>query len=284
MLRYSDLLQVRSPEAEFIWNERDAILYALATGFGRDPVNPHELPFVLETAPLRVVPTFATVAAWNARPLPADMQLNLTKLLHSAQSVVLHRPLPARGRVLGSGRVSGAIDKGDKGALIFTETVLRDASSGVPIVTLLSTLVARGDGHFGGPTEGAEPRHPIPPRAPDIVADYPTRPDQALLYRLCGDHNPIHADPEAAARAGFARPILHGLCTFGITCRAVLEHVVNFDESRIKSHAGRFSSPIIPGDTLTVELWVDDDIVSFQAKVSDRDAVVLTAGRAKLAQ
>jgi acyl dehydratase len=178
--------------------------------------------------------------------------------------------------------VIGVYDKGDKGAVIYSETVLTDAKSGEMIATLTGSTFARGDGGFGGPSEGAPEPHAVPTRAPDLSLDFPTRPDQALIYRLSGDRNPLHADPKIAAIAGFPRPILHGLCTYGITCRAVMQAFADFEPARIKSHQVRFSSPVFPGETITVDLWKDGDVVSFEARIKDRGVVVVRNGKTVL--
>jgi acyl dehydratase len=176
----------------------------------------------------------------------------------------------------------GVYDKGQKGAIIDTETVLKDAADGAPIVTLTSSIFARGDGGFGGPSEGAPEPHSPPDRAPDLRVELGTRPDQALLYRLSGDRNPLHADPVIAKMAGFPRPILHGLCTYGLTCRAVLQTFAGFRPERIKSHEARFSSPVFPGETLVVDLWRDGEVVSFEAKVPSRNVTVIKNGKTVL--
>jgi acyl dehydratase len=281
MIDYKKLLEVRTSDQEFTWLDRDVILYALAIGMGQDPMNEAELAFVLEQN-LRVIPSFATVAAWNARPPVAAMGVNYLKLVHGEQGVYLHRPLPANGRVIASGRVTGAVDKGDKGAIIFTETSIRDAQDLQPIAVLTSTLFARDAGGFGGPVEGGPKLHQLPARVPDLEARYTTRPDQALLYRLTGDRNPLHADPELARQAGFERPILHGLCTYAIACRAVLQHYTDYQPERMQSHGARFSSPVYPGETIIVRLWRDDSVVSFEASSVERGVKVLTNGRAVL--
>ncbi len=146
------------------------------------------------------------------------------------------------------------------------------------MATLRSSIFARADGGFGGPADGEAPPHAVPDRTPDLSLDFPTRPDQALLYRLNGDRNPLHADPAFAKLVGFPRPILHGLCTFGITCRAVLQGFTGFDPAPIKRHQARFSAPVFPGETVTVDLWQDGEAVSFEAKVKDRQAVVIRNG------
>ena len=138
---------------------------------------------------------------------------------------------------------------------------------------------ARADGGFGGSSEGEAEPHKVPDRPADLSLDFPTRPDQALLYRLSGDRNPLHADPAFAKMVGFDRPILHGLCTFGITCRAVMQGYAEFDPARVKSHQARFSAPVFPGETVSVDLWRDGDVVSFEARVRAREAVVIKNGR-----
>ncbi|MGY3644816.1 acyl dehydratase [Bradyrhizobium sp. LM4.3] len=173
----------------------------------------------------------------------------------------------SRCRRLGSftatSRTIGAYDKGgDKGAVVIDETTWID-DKGEKIATLTASTFARGDGGFGGPSSGAPEPHLVPGRKPDVSVSLDTRPDQALLYRLNGDLNPLHSDPDFAKRAGFSRPILHGLCTFGIACRAVLQEFCHYDPMRILSHEARFSAPVFPGDAITVDLWQDGNVVSF---------------------
>ncbi len=278
-IAYPDILDLKTTGQRFVFGDRETMLYALSIGLGADPLNAQELPFVYENG-LKAVPTLATVVAWGASPGP--MNLNYLMVVHGEQSVELHRPMPTAAELLADSRVVGVYDKGPKGAVVVTETVLNDAKDGQPIVTLTSSIFARGDGGFGGPSEGQPDPHPRPERAPDMSLDLPTRPDQALLYRLCGDRNPLHADPQFAKMAGFPRPILHGLCTYGLTCRAVLQAYCDFDPARIRSHAARFSAPVFPGDTVTVDLWRDGDVVSFEARVKDRDATVIRNGKAVL--
>jgi acyl dehydratase len=146
----------------------------------------------------------------------------------------------------------------------------------------VGSTFARGDGGFGGPSDGAPEPHKTPERAPDMSVDIPTRPDQALIYRLSGDRNPLHSDPDIASAAGFPRPILHGLCTYGITCRAVLQTYADYDPAAIKHHAARFSSPVFPGETVSVDLWRDGDEVSFEARVKDRGVTVIRNGLSRL--
>ena len=281
MIGYNDLLKLRSPDGIFKWSDREAILYALAIGMASDPTDRDELDFVYEKN-LRVVPTFATVAAWGSNPPIRYAVVNYQKVLHAAQEVLLHRPLPATASVIADGRIVSAIDKGDKGALVEGETVVRDAATGEPYFSNRVTWFARDDGHFGGPRNGGASPHPMPDRAPDRVIEIGTRTDQAALYRLLGDRNPLHIDPDVARRAGFDRPILHGLCTFGITCRAILLTYAKGDVDRIASHAVRFTGPVFPGDVLAIELWIDGEVVSFEVRVPVRDVVVIRNGRTVL--
>jgi len=193
----------------------------------------------------------------------------------------VHRPLSPKDELTTESRLVEVVDKGkDKGALLFNETVWRD-SKGAPVVTLGGTTFARGDGGFGGPAEGGPKPHTAPDRAPDKTVSLVTRPEQALIYRLNGDRNPLHSDPDMARKAGFQRPILHGLCTYGVTCRAVLQAYCDFDPTRLKAHDVRFSSPVYPGETVVVRMWKDGETVSFEAGVAERPGVtVIKGGRA----
>jgi acyl dehydratase len=210
------------------------------------------------------------------------MGINYLLVVHGEQKVEFHKPFPTEAQITADGRVLGAYDKGDKGAVIYAETTLRDAKTGELIATLTGSTFARGDGNFGGPSEGAPEPHEVPTRAPDLSVDIATKPDQALIYRLSGDRNPLHSDPKIARVAGFPRPILHGLCTYGVTCRAVLQSYCDFDPAKIKSHQVRFSSPVFPGETITVDMWKDGDVVSFEARIKDRGVTVVKNGKTVL--
>ena len=205
--------------------------------------------------------------------------INYVKMLHATQAVTFDRPVPVDGKVLVDSRVTDAFDKGERGALIMTETVIRDEKSGERIARMDVGIIARADGGFGGPTEGAPEPHPLPDRAPDISLDFPTQPIQALLYRLCRDRNPMHVDPKVAATGGFHQPVLHGLCTYGMACRAVLITYADYDPARIRSHDARFASPVFPGDMVTFDLWRDGDTVSFAGRVKARNVTVITNGK-----
>lgn len=276
-ISYPDILNLTTEGQTYSWRDRETMLYALGVGMGSDPMDAKELPFVYENN-LKALPTLATVVAWGAGPM-GKVGLNYLLVVHGEQSVELHRPMPTEADITADSRIKAVYDKGPKGAVVMIETVLKDAKDGGAIATLVSSIFARGDGGFGGPSEGAPEPHPIPSRAPDASVDIPTSPDQALIYRLSGDRNPLHADPGFASAAGFPRPILHGLCTYGITCRAVLTTFADYEPARIKSHAARFSSPVFPGETITVDMWKDGDVVSFEARVKDRGVTVIRNGR-----
>ncbi|HEY1751629.1 MAG TPA: MaoC/PaaZ C-terminal domain-containing protein [Caulobacteraceae bacterium] len=286
---YPDILDQRTAARTFTYGDKDVMLYALGIGLGADPMNEKELPFVYERN-LKVVPTAATVlaAASNraaegraAPTLPEGhrpSQINYLMMVHGEQKVELHKPLPTVGTFTAEGRTVGAWDKGEgKGAVVVNETTWTD-EKGELVATLTGSMFARGDGGFGGPTEGQPEPHEVPSRAPDRSADIATRPDQALIYRLNGDRNPLHSDPDSAKRSGFPRPILHGLCTYGITCRAVLQELLDYDADQILSHQVRFSAPVFPGDVITVDLWRDGKTISFEARVKARDAKVIRNG------
>jgi acyl dehydratase len=281
-INYENLMASKATGQEFEYGDRETMLYALGVGFGRDPMNTKELPFVYEKS-LKTVPTQATVISWGAGGM-RDSGINYLLVVHGEQKLTLHKPLPAAAKISVDSGVLGAWDKGkDKGAIIVTESVIREKSSGDKLCTLQSTIFARGDGGFGGPREGAPEPHKIPDRKPDMTVEADTRPDQALLYRLSGDRNPLHSDPDFAKAAGFPRPILHGLCTYGTSCRAIISSsVCDYDPTKITGFDVRFSSPVFPGETISVDLWKDGNIVSFRARVASRDVTVINNGKCTL--
>ena len=293
---YPDILDQKTAPRTFTYGDKDVMLYALGVGMGHDPMNETELAFVYEKG-LKVIPTAATVLQhprpWRTthagrrpeveqKPGHRPSVINFLMVVHGEQKVELHRPLPTSGAFTAQGRTIGAYDKGkEKGAVIVNETIWTD-EAGEKVATLTGSTFARGDGGFGGPSEGQPEPHEIPGRKPDLSVDISTREDQALLYRLNGDRNPLHSDPESAKRSGFPRPILHGLCTYGITCRAVLQAITGFDPDQIASHEARFSAPVFPGDTITVDLWKDGTVISFEARVKERNATVIKNGKTVL--
>jgi acyl dehydratase len=215
--------------------------------------------------------------------IPADLGWDYTRVLHAEQRLQLHRALPAAGELLINKRVVDVFDRGPKyGAMILFEAEGRLAEDDTALFSLGSTVIALGDGGFGGrPGKGPAP-HRVPRRPADMRCDIATRPDQALIFRLNGDRNPLHADPLTAAAAGFSRPILHGLCTYGIACRAVLQTICDYDPTLISGFDARFSAPVIPGDTITTEMWQDGNVVSFQCTAAETGTVVLRNGRCTL--
>ena len=279
-ISHEKLMALKSEGESFSYTDRETMLYALGVGLGRDPMKGRELPYIYEKE-LKTVPTLATVLAWGAGALGGS-GINFMMVVHGEQRLKLHRPLPPAGDLVAASRVIGAYDKGEgKGALILTETDLT-LRSGEKLCTLGSTIFARGDGGFGGPREGNPKPHAIPERAADHHFEAETRIDQAALYRLCGDRNPLHIDPEFAKMAGFDKPILHGLCSYGTACRAILENLCDYDHRRILEFDARFSAPVIPGETLLFEVWEDGKTLSFTARVKERDVVALNNGRCLL--
>ena len=286
-IHYPDILTESSPPRRFTYTDRDTILYALGIGMGADPLDRRELPFVYEKD-LKAVPTAVTVLSWADAPGRTDelhpapgarpSTLHLPMILHGEQKVELHRPLPPSGTFTTRDTIDAVYDKGpQKGALVIRKSVWTDADD-MPVATLTCTMFARAEGGFGGPREGMEPPHPIPDRAPDLTLEFRTRPDQALLYRLCADRNPLHCDPDFARLGGFERPILHGMCTYGITCRAVLQAFAGYDPARIASHRVRFTAPVYPGETIAVDLWQDGPRISFEARVPERNITAIRHG------
>jgi acyl dehydratase len=240
---------------------------------------------VFEEPELVALPTMAAVLGtsgfWFRDPATG---VDWKQVLHGEQGIELHRPLPAATTVLAQTRVTEVIDKGEgRGALIYSRREIRDKHSGEPLATLSSTTVARGNGGFGGPAT-AQPRpHTLPEREPDAVCDLPTVPQAALVYRLSGDPNPLHADPAVARAAGFNAPILHGLCTLGIAGHAVLRTCCDYDPARFGSLQLRFSAPVYPGETIRTEMWRDGEVVSFRSLALERNVTVLNNGRVELA-
>lgn len=280
---YEKLMALRIPDVVHTYTVRDTILYALGLDFGSDPLDPHELRFVYEDG-LLPCPTLPTVLA---RPVfwmrDLDTGLDYSAIVHGEQAVTIHRPLPVAATVRGRTTIRDIIDKGPgKGAFIINSREVTDEATGEKLATLDQVYVCRNDGGFGGPNPPSPRPAPLPERAPDIVVDLPTLPQAALIYRLSGDMNPLHADPRTAAAAGFPRPILHGLATFGVAGRAVVQAVCPDDPGRLVGISARFSAPVFPGETIRTEVWQDGDGVRFQAGVPARDTVVMRNGLARL--
>jgi len=221
-----------------------------------------------------VLPTFTVLLGSSAIGGPALGDFHLAQILHAEQAITLHRPLPVEGTSRSTARLEGFYDKGS-GALIVLESSVVDVTTGEPLARTRTGIFVRGEGGFGGPRGGSEP-WTVPDRPADHVVSYRTRPDQALLYRLSGDRNPLHSDPWFAAQAGLDRPILHGLCTYGFTGRALLHAVCGSDPAAFGGMSARFTSPVVPGEELTVHVWDEGGSCLFRTKVGDR--VVLDRG------
>ena len=269
-----DAVGTVGPENEISWSSKDSLLYALGVGAGASDPTGFELEFTTENTkdtPQRALPTMGVVLGGGGGVDYGDF--NLAALLHGEQAITLHQTIPAEGTAIGQGRVAAMYDKG-KAALVILETDVRD-HAGAPLWTTSTGLFISGEGGWGG-DRGPSPTWALPDRDADLVLGYDTRTDQALLYRLNGDRNPLHSDPSFAALAGFDTPILHGLCTYGVTGRALLHALCDSDPDRFGSMAGRFKSPVLPGERLDVHMWNVDDEVLFQTRVGDR--VVFDAG------
>ena len=256
--------------------KRDTMLYALGIGAT-------ELEFIYEEH-LAALPTMAVILGypgffWRDPALGVNWQ----KLLHGEQSTVLHRPLPVEGEIVGETRIEALFDKGaDKGAIALVTREIRDGD-GTHLATVRATTFLRGDGGFGGSSEGAPRSHPLPDRAPNASVTLTTAANQAQIYRLSGDYNPLHIDPDVAAAGGFSAPILHGLATYGIVGRALLTARGGNDPVALRRMDCRFSSPVYPGETIETEIWdAPDGSTAFRARVIERDLVVLTNGFAEI--
>src|SRR5262245_8797933 len=280
---YEKLLALKIPEVVHSYGPKDCMLYALGVGLGLDPLDEAQLAFVYEKH-LKVLPTMAVVLGYPGFWVKElDTGIDWVKVVAGEYALELHQPLAPRGTVVGRTRVAEIVDKGaGKGAIVYAERTIDDKASGARLATIVQTTFCRGDGGFGGPARAQRPVHAIPERAPDLICDLPTRPEMALVYRLSADPNPLHADPAVAKAAGFPRPILHGLATFGVAGHAILKSLCDYDPARLAAIAGRFSAPVFPGETIRTELWRDGKVVSFRARVVERDVIALNNGRAEL--
>jgi acyl dehydratase len=269
------------------YSERDTILYALGVGIGHDPMDRDALRYVYEDG-LQALPTLAVVLGypgfWAKDPATG---IDWVKLLHGEQSLELLAPLPASGTVVGTTRVTAIVDKGaGKGALMFSERDIHEQASGRLLAVSRSVSFMRGDGGFSATGQRSDdappPRAVTPDTPPDHVCELQTRPEAALIYRLSGDTNPVHADPAMARAAGFERPILHGLCSFGVSGHALLKTLCGWNPARLKEIGCRFSSPVYPGETLRVEMWLRGQHVQFRIWAVERKVVVLSHGSARI--
>ncbi|MER7577292.1 MaoC/PaaZ C-terminal domain-containing protein [Streptomyces sp. NPDC126514] len=256
---------------EISWTAKDVQLYHLGIGAGRPATDPDELRYTLESR-LQVLPSFATVAGSGAPGVISGLsmpgvEVELARVLHGGQSLEIHRPLPVEGTATTTSRIAAVYDKG-KAAVLVLRTEAADADG--PLWTNDSQIFVRGEGGWGG-DRGPSARPEPPTGEPDKIVERPIREDQALLYRLSGDWNPLHADPDFAAKAGFDRPILHGLCTYGITLKAVVDTLLGGEAGRVRAYATRFAGVVYPGETLRIRMWHRGDTVRVAVGVVERD-------------
>ncbi|MDN0194557.1 MaoC/PaaZ C-terminal domain-containing protein [Streptomyces sp. S.PNR 29] len=261
---------------EIVWEPRDVLLYHLGIGAGVPATDPDELRYVLESR-LHVLPSFATVAGAGSPGVISGLSMpgvdvDLARVLHGGQSLRLHRPIPVRGAATATSRIAAVHDKGKAAVLVMRTDVADDDG---PLWTNDAQIFVRGEGGWGG-ERGPSGRLDAPEGEPERVVERAVREDQALLYRLSGDFNPLHADPEFAKLAGFDRPILHGLCTYGITLKAVVDTLLDGDVARVRSYATRFAGVVHPGETLRIRMWRQDGAVRVAVGAVERgDAPVL---------
>jgi len=271
----SKALGAKLPESESAYTKDQVILYHLGIGAGVPATDPGELEYTYEKD-LKVLPSFAVIPAFGSMggigSIPG-LQFNLAMLLHGEQEVILHKPLPPEQKLVSSAHIPEIYDKG-KAALVILESTARD-ESGEPLFTNRFSLFIRGEGGFGGES-GPKAGNAAPDRAPDGVVESKTLPQQALIYRLSGDKNPLHADPEFAKMAGFDRPIIHGLCSYGVVCKAIVDEVLGGDVTRVARYQARFAGVGFPGETYQTSYWKEGEKVLIQAKSVERDAPIIS--------
>ena len=278
-----DAVGATTEPTEYAWESKDCLLYALGVGAGMSDPTGFELEFTTENSqdtPQRVLPTFAVIAGSGGMTTGLFGTFDWAMLVHGGQSFTLHGEIPPEGAVRTVGRVAAIHDKGSA-AVVVLESDSVDAASGEPMFSTSTSLFIRGAGGFGGDRGPSGPKNVPPDQAPDHVVTYATRPDQALLYRLSGDRNRLHSDPAFATLAGFDKPILHGLCTYGTTGRALLHTLCGSDPARFGSMEGRFSKPVLPGESLTVKMWQTAPGESVFVTESSSGATELDQGRVR---
>ncbi|MEV0854983.1 MaoC/PaaZ C-terminal domain-containing protein [Nocardia fluminea] len=266
------------PAREFSWTPTDVQLYHLGLGAGARPTDPAELAYLDDRAP-QVLPTFATVAPTLGETEPPrvsfpGIEIDLAKVVHGHQEVEVHKPIPATGKAVSVGRIAEIWDKGANAVIVQEHTVT--GSDGEPLWTVRSSIFAKGEGGFGG-ERGPSTRTELPDRAPDAELLTTTMPQQALLYRLSGDRNPLHSDPEFARGAGFPAPILHGLSTYGTVCKAITDALLDSDATRVAGFRAKFAGVLYPGETLRTKVWREaDQLIAVVTVVERDDAPVLS--------
>jgi acyl dehydratase len=275
-INYDEIMSLKSENIEISYTDKDSILYGLGVGLGNDPMNMDELKYVYENGQI-ALPSMATNFQYHSSLL-MSANLNFIMVVHGEQKLSIINPIPVSGEFVADMKVINCFDKGaSKGAIVEVETTVKLKSDGTEICKLISTTFARGDGGFGGP-ESPPQKVYEPEGTPDIVDEITTKPDQALIFRLSGDYNPLHSDPNFAKAAGFPKPILHGLCTYGVACRSIVKTACDNDVKKLKSFNCRFSSPVFPGETIVTEMWKNGNVINFQSKVKERDKIILKNG------
>ncbi|AXK86790.1 N-terminal half of MaoC dehydratase [Nocardia farcinica] len=265
-------LGAQLPSREFAWTPSDVQLYHLGLGAGTRWTDEAELRYLDDREP-QVLPTFATVAQTLHETEPPKVSfpgidIDLAKVVHAYQEVQVHRPIPAAGKATSTGRISELWDKGSAAVIVQEHTIT--GSDGAPLWTTRSSIFAKGEGGFGG-ERGPSTRTELPDRDPDAEVAIPTLPQQALLYRMLGDRNPLHSDPAFAKAAGFPAPILHGLCTYGLVCKAATDTVLDSDATRVTGFRARFAGVLFPGETIRARIWRGAGELTIAATVADRD-------------
>ena len=265
------------PANEASWDRDSVILYHLGVGAGMEkPTDAKELEYTYEKN-LKVLPSFAVVPVFSSlmgmAAIPG-IKINFAMVLHGEQAIEIHKPIPVASEVVSEGRVEGLYDKG-KAALIVLAVDTKEKSTGDKLFTNYFSVFARGEGGFGGdsgPKAGNQP----PERAPDVVTESRTLPQQALIYRLSGDKNPLHADPEFAKIGGFDTPILHGLCSYGVVCKSVVDELLDGAVDKVAAYAARFAGVVYPGETIITSMWNEGDKILVSAKTKERDTPVIS--------
>lgn len=283
-LNYEALSNWEFKDVRQTLTKRDTMLYALGLGFGENPTDEKELAYVYEDG-LVAVPSMAVTLGypgfWLRDPRTG---VDWRKVLHGEQWLDVYKPLPVEGELIGRTRIDQISDKGkERGAVIYLSRDIIEAASGETLAKVSMSTFCRADGGFGGENKPGPAPASIPERAPNHVCDLATLPRQALIYRLSGDYNPLHADPKVARAAGFERPILHGLATYGLAARAILKTLCDYDASRLTGLDVRFSAPVYPGETVRFHIWREGDEAWFRASIPERQVVVLNNGAARFA-
>jgi acyl dehydratase len=280
-LNYQKIMAYRPPDIRASYSARDCIIYALGIGLGMDPLDQGQLKFVYEKN-LAAFPTMATTLGWMGRLTNPEFGIDERMVVLADQRVVLHQPLTCEATLISRPYVKEIIDKGEGNAAIIQTTRDLRTEDGTLVATVEGSTLARKHGGFGGTvTQSPEPPT-IPTRDPDAVCDLLTPPNLAQIFRLTGDTNPLHVDPEHAKVAGFPRPILHGMASFGVAAHAVVRTFADYHPERLASIEARFARPVFPGETVRTEMWHEGSDVAFRCRTVERGEVAIDNGRARL--